>query len=129
LHQPTEEEIQDYLEQCKANYRQHGKVDRIIGKEEKETLTKLGVRISDALEYILQQTENISSKNYYRGPSPDHNNPNEDPPTVWEFGIPMDDEPDIYLKMKIRENKDDLLFMSFHFAKHEIIYPYKVPRT
>ena len=110
------DEINAFLNRAKR-YKAAGKVDFINGAKEKHTLTQMGISIKDAFELI----EHLTYRNYYRGPSPDHINAQE---YVWEFGI--EEEPnDIYIKLKIRQEKDDLLMMSFHYAERPITYPYK----
>ncbi|WP_052807263.1 type II toxin-antitoxin system MqsR family toxin [Risungbinella massiliensis] len=101
-------------------YLQRGKMDFIRGKEEKQTLSQLGISIRDAFALVYD----LTVENYYRGPSADHKIPTE---SVWEFG--WEEEPqDIYIKLKFRSVRDDLLMMSFHFANRPIVYPYKKRR-
>ncbi|ABO48579.1 hypothetical protein Dred_0029 [Desulforamulus reducens MI-1] len=120
---PTTEEIEKYLELVRL-FIVEDKVDFIKGSDEKYTLGKLGISITDAFEMV----KDLDVKNYYRGPSPDHRYPSQQ---VWEFGIPeiFEDEipphRDLYVKLTFRNTRGDLLMMSFHKARDLITYPYK----
>ncbi|MDZ5474182.1 hypothetical protein SM124_21030 [Bacillus sp. 31A1R] len=112
----SKEEITSFLDKCKS-YIFHKKVDFILGPEEKYTLSNMGISYQDAFELVNE----ITYMNYYRGPSADHKNPSE---VVWEFGfeeVPQD----IYIKLKFRNNRDDLLMLSFHYAERPITYAYR----
>ncbi|UOF90510.1 hypothetical protein LSG31_22070 [Fodinisporobacter ferrooxydans] len=110
------EEINQFLSFARE-YKAKNKLDFIKGPQEKYLLGELGISIKDAFAML----DLLTFENYYRGPSPDHAKPNQQ---VWEFGI--EEVPaDIYIKLTIRKTRNDLLFMSFHFAERPIVYPYK----
>lgn len=110
-----EHEINAFLEKARE-YIRLKKIDFIHGFQEKYILGHLGISFRDAFEMVKE----LTYKNYFNGPSPDRDFPNEE---VWEFGI-QDEPDDIYIKLKFRQSKGDLLMMSFHYAEKPISYPY-----
>lgn len=115
---PTIEEINFLLEKV-HKYIDNGNVDFIKGFDEKYLLGHLGISFRDA----IGMARNLTYENYYRGPSPDHDT-SSDGNHVWEFGI--EDVPDnIYIKLKFRTDKDELLFMSFHYEKRKMFFPFR----
>lgn len=117
----TVSDIEDFLEKVRS-FIDQGKIDFIYSKG-KYALSKLGISIEDAFAMVYELTH----KDYYRGPTPDHNYKDQE---VIEFGLEdifSDlDYPgsSIYIKLTFRPRKDDLLMMSFHPATEPITYPH-----
>lgn len=115
-------DIEDYLKKVR-HFIDEGKIDFIKGRDEKYALGVLGIGLEDAFAMVYE----LTYKNYYRGPSPDHKFPDQE---VMEFGyedifpeLPLP-KSSLYIKLVFRPQKNDLLMMSFHSATQEITYPY-----
>ncbi len=86
-----------------------------------KTLNDLGISIRDALFMV----EEMTYKDYYRGPSPERDKRYETG-DVWEFGIELEeDHNDIYVKLKEISLKQKITCLSFHESRFPIAYPYK----
>lgn len=66
--------------------------------------------------------------NYHKGPEKDHKYADQ---LVWKFGVDEffygESYPSstLYLKIAIRESKNDMVMLSFHQAEFPIDYPFK----
>ena len=118
----TIQDIESFLALARALL-DSNKTDFIKGPEEKLALSQLGISFQDALSMVYE----LTYKNYYRGPSPDHRDKSQ---IIWEFGIEDIFEENtypqtsLYIKLTIRKKKGDLLMMSFHPAVKPIKYSY-----
>lgn len=99
-------------------------LDFILRKENRRTLSNLGISIDDA-KYTIRE---LTIDNYYKGPKKDHQYASQE---IWEFGIDdffIEEEypfSSLYVKIVIRPSKNDMAMISFHPARFSIVYPFK----
>lgn len=115
-------QVEAFLTRCSACFENRKNITFVPRATSLKTLNDLGVSIEDALFMV----EEMTYKDYYRGPSPERDKRYESG-DVWEFGIEIEDENynDIYVKLKEASLKQKITCLSFHECKFPIAYPYK----
>ena len=89
----------------------------------KQTIASLGYQLDDVKNTIL----GLSVEDYAEGPLIDRKGYAGD---FWVFGTIIEDK-EIYIKLKVKninstgDKQLSTLCISFHFAEHAIIYPFK----
>lgn len=80
-------------------------------------ITSLGISLNTAMDILGE----LTPKNYYRGPSADHNGDGTD---IWEFIYFIEDEGEIpvYIKIKFQDNHCKVI--SFHESNKPFELPY-----
>ncbi|MFX3645937.1 MAG: hypothetical protein ACE3K2_15165 [Paenibacillus sp.] len=129
MYQSSEVDIDEILLTFEAySKNKNEKIDLVKGAKEVRTFTKLGISLKDAKDFAIEQFLRCSSKNYYRGPNFDRDRCSEKQRNIWEFGFEVSVEDvtyEIYVKLKKRDDKGDFVFLSFHIAEYEIVYPFR----
>lgn len=86
-------------------------------QENRETMLDLSFDISDIIDVLLQ----LKPQNYSETVI---DKDNENPPYLYVFGYLINNK-EVYIKIKIRtEPKSAVICVSFHWAQHNISYPY-----
>lgn len=81
------------------------------------TLTELEFRVDD-VKRILKELE---ATDYVEGPCKDVLYRNAD---LWVFGRKIKKQ-EVYIKITMGQPNSNVICISFHFAAHTLIYPYK----
>lgn len=116
----TEVEIEAFLKDCSETI-QKSFIFR-LKPENKQTIIELGLTRKN----IRDEISSLTIEHYSCGPLKDHHSTDE----VWIFGKEINGK-EIYIKLQISKYNDPgelvrtLYCMSFHFAKHELDYPFK----
>lgn len=117
---PTKEDIEAFLKEFSDCW--GGTVVNRQDTRNDETLDKLGLTPVQRAKEVRK----LGFRDYFRGPSPDHKEPNHE---WWEFGRMIDGE-EVYIKIKVYTSDSGKKLgkcMSFHFPDEgkPITYPHK----
>lgn len=98
--------LRNFLDRCREIIENKPENLKLIPrKKNMDSLYSMGLTPLDIEEIVCD----LTPENYFRGPSPDHNFPNEE---VWEFKV-LYEEFRIYIKLKLKE-EEFVICISFH---------------
>ncbi len=105
--------IENFINKCKKIIEENPENLKLIPRDKNiDSLYSMGLTPIDVEEIIC----NLTIDDYYRGPSPDHAEPEDD---IWEFLVKYE-EFVIYIKLKLKEteNNELVICISFHEAEY-----------
>jgi len=101
----------DFFLSLAKKYICDGKYHFAEREKNKQCLATLGITLLDALNLIME----LSEEDYYKGPE-NERNPSKKPGTVFSFRKEYEGQP-LYIKLKLPEAEEKVIVISFHIAE------------
>lgn len=113
----TKYEVQQFLNDFKTKLEIF---DIIFTNRDKnqQALLELEITPDERKNYI----KSLKAEDYFNGPTEDTFNPVM--PHYWEFGINVKGK-EVYVKINMGTENNEVICLSFHIAEREIKYPFK----
>lgn len=113
----TKEQVEAFLEELHTKMKIFGILFRDDRDKNKKTLQELEIVPS----YRKVIVENLRVEDYVQGPVVDELNRHGE---MWVFGKDVKGR-EIYIKVMIVDATSQTICISFHFAEHPLVYPFK----
>ena len=113
----TKEQVESFLNELHTKMKIFGIIFRDDRAKNRETLEQLNIVPSFRRVVI----ENLKTEDYVQGPVVDELNRLGE---MWVFGKDVRGR-EIYIKVQIVDTTSQTICISFHFAEHPLIYPFK----
>ncbi|MCF0190129.1 MAG: toxin [Marinilabiliaceae bacterium] len=113
----TKEQVESFLNELHTKMKIFGIIFRDDRAKNRETLEQLNIVPSFRRVVI----ENLKTEDYVQGPVVDELNRLGE---MWVFGKDVRGR-EIYIKVQIAVTTSQTICISFHFAEHPLVYPFK----
>ena len=113
----TKEQVESFLEELHSKMKIFGILFRDDREKNRNTLQELEIVPS----YRKVVVENLRVEDYVQGPVVDELNRLGE---MWVFGKDVKGR-EIYIKVMISGTTSQTICISFHFAEHPLVYPFK----
>jgi ribosomal protein S9 len=113
----TKEQVESFLEELHTKMKIFGILFRDDREKNRKTLQELEIVPS----YRKVIIENLCVEDYVQGPVVDELNRLGE---MWAFGKDVKGR-EIYIKVMISGTTSQTICISFHFAEHSLVYPFK----
>ena len=113
----TKEQVESFLEELHTKMKIFG----ILFRDDRETNRSTLQELEIVPSYRKVVVENLRVEDYVQGPVVDELNRLGE---MWVFGKDVK-EREIYIKVMISGTTSQTICISFHFAEHPLVYPFK----